>query len=253
MEFFLLQVQHLAFGDVNFDFVKFHEHFHHHSVDKGWGSSLLFVQQLPKGFSFDLGSAFRDVFNDYSTALRWNHLFKTCGLDIGLFAHFTDGKHGVRHIVTGGLQLGLSFGGTRTMCCRAREEMRSCEAKQYCSLANWVTSSAAYVPIVLTKADPQVVAPACCTIAPGGIPDLDNGASFTYDVSPYFSSSCPITYSMTFTSANVQPPGTTITIDPNTGVITGGPNVNAVGNGIFITVTGTVNCAQVSQTFQFFN
>jgi hypothetical protein len=243
------------FVDVNFDFVKFHEHFHHHSVDKGWGTSLLFVQQLPKDFSFDLGSAFRYPFNDYSAALRWSHLFKSCGLNIGVFSHFTDGKHGVRHILTGGLQLGLSFGGTRTMCCRTNDEMRSCEAKQFCSLANWVMTPAVNVPIVLTKADSQVVAVAqkpCCTIQSKPMPTIDNGPSFTLDASPYFSSSCPITYSLTYTG-NPQPPGTTITIDPNTGIITGGPAIDGTGQGIFITVTGTVNCAQTSQTFQFVN
>jgi hypothetical protein len=241
------------FVDVNFDFVKFHRHFHHHNVDKGWGSSLLFVQQFSNDISLDLGSAFRYFFNDYSAALRWSHLFKTCGLNIGVFSRYTDGKRGVPNILTGGLQLGLSFGGTRTMCCRTNGEMRDCEAKEFCSLANWVMTPAINAPIVLAKSDaqPSTASGACCSITSKQIPKYSTVT--TIPVSQYFSSSCPITYSVSFT--NLGPPllpGASVTID-SSGVITltNVHTTTGVTAQISITVTGTVNCAQTSQSFLY--
>lgn len=244
-------------AEVDYDWVHYHRKFESNRTTNGFGGTLGFVQQFAKDFSLNLGAEIRRPFNAYLGSLTWNRLFSSWGLSVGIFGNITDGKRGVRNIKTGGVQLGLSFGGKGSKCCRPCELCTdSCYERAYCNALQWASTPAVYVPVVLAIADKKqhVVQPppAPCNVPTStAIPNQQVGCQqpnqIVLQLAPFFTSSQPLTFSITTGTLN---PGNTVSLDPTTGAltITRGGIIQTVS----VTVTGTSSCGSTSQTFNIF-
>lgn len=250
----LYKCSFLSFG-VNYDFVLYHRVFQHKVQARGFGGTAKYQQQFAKHFNWSLEAELRQPFFFYQTLINWNHRFSCCNLNVGLYGNYTNGRKHLPNAAAVGIQLGLSFGGKFSSCCRQEEKpvsssQQECREFFFCDLANWVKEPAFYSPIVLVIADQKErVIPVArrCTSAPTSIPIPDIvlvvGGSYSVDVSGFFSSTAPLTF-----TATGLPPGSSI--DPTLGIISGdnpGDNVNRT-----ITVTATSECGSTSQTFHIF-
>ena len=248
-------------AELDYDWVHYHRKFESNRTTNGFGGTLSFVQQFAKDFSLNLGVEFRQPFTAYLGSLTWNRLYSSWGFNVGIFGNITDGKRGVSDINTGGIQLGFSFGGKGSKCCRPCESCtESCYERAYCNVSQWASTPAVYVPVVLAIADkkqncltpppPPCVAPTSTTIPNQQVGLQCSGNTLVVvPLAPFFTSSQPLTFSETHGALS---PGHTISLDPNTGVLTLNNTAGFPSETVSVTVTGTSSCGSTSQTFQVF-
>ncbi len=230
-------------ANANYDYVKCHRKDSDQLIN-GWGGSARLVQMFAQDFSFTLGTDIRKPFNYYEAAIDWNHFYSPVGVSCGLFGSYTDGKKGVPNIATGGIRLSLSFGTRKENCCR--ETTDDCSARAFCDISQWVAISSVHVPVITTVASaPRALGP-CSPPTSTGIPKFVVGpvGTTSYDVSSYFHSSEPITY--TISNSGGVPAAAGLTINPVTGVITA-THAGAPSTSYTITVTATSRCGSTSQ------
>lgn len=234
---------------VNYDHVAYHRTLQHKTFAQGFGGTLEFRQQFAKNFNLSLVSQLRQPFFFYQAMINWNHRFTDWEVTCGLYGNYTDGKHHLPNVATVGVQLGFKFGGKASDCCRKTSKTTpSCRTELFCDLANWTSKPAIYSPVVLAIADQKeniiVQSIATCTSATSStpIPNMifEFSGPYSVDVSGFFSSSLPLTFSQTG-----LPPGSSI--DPATGVISGTKLADNTTH--TITVTATSQCGTTSQTF----
>lgn len=239
-----LQLWHCGFfsAGADYDWVDYDRISHHKKHISGFGTSLAFNQQFGKSFKLVLESQFRRPFNFYQTLFNWNRKYSSWGFTCGIYGNYTHGKHDLPNVVTAGVQLGFTFGGKAVPCCRTAPSP-DCRTRISCDLSNWVQEPAFYSPVVLARAD-QKISPiqqggACSSPTTSSeIPLLATNADpFSVNVSGFFHSSQPLTF-----SATGLPAGTSI--DPATGVISG---TNPHDGVHLVTVTGTSSCGSSSQ------
>lgn len=240
-------------GAVEYDHVKYHRHLSSKKQASGFGGSVSFTQWIYEGLSLDLDAEFRRPFDFYKAALNWKQVFSWWVGNFGIYASYEQGKKHLPNVVAGGVHIDFDFLSKRTKCCR-NEKTKNCEINQYCDLTNWVAQSAAFVPVVLAIADPRVttVTPICVLPTSRPIPDQEISPNtppdpfYTFDVSPFFSSPTPLTF-----SATGLPAGNTI--NPTTGVISGNSPEDSFPPGVIVPYTITVTarnvCGQTSRTF----
>lgn len=247
-----LQLWHCGFfsASANYDHVTYRRIFNHDAHVQGFGASVDFTQQFGKEFYVNLDAEIRSPFNFYEASINWSHLFCSWGINCGLYGNYTQGKRHLPNVAAAGVQLGFSIGGKGLDCsknsCRSSYS-RDCTQRFFCDITNWTASPALYSPVVLAIKDPASNCSSFPTSSP--IPNLflsSGGQPYTYDVSGFFSSSLPLTF-----SATGFPDGSSI--DPVTGVISGinpGDNIPRA-----ITVTATSGCGSTSQAFviSYFN
>lgn len=147
--------------------------------------------------------------------------------------------------------MGLTFGGRTANCCKDLTDysakQKDCYMQEYCDLSNWVAKPAVQMPVVLAIAEERFqevcIPPTSTAITPDPIERFGVAAGDPIDppidLSPFFSSNFPLTF-----SAEGLPAG--VSIDPDTGIISGTINATFEGD---VTVTGTSQCGSTSQTF----
>lgn len=237
-----LQLWHCGFfsAGADYDWVDYHRISRKKRHVSGFGTSLGFKQQFGKSFHLALETEFRRPFNFYQTLFNWNRSYSGWALTCGIYGNYTHGKHDLPNVVAAGVQLGFTFGGKITRCCRSTSS--DCRKRISCDLSNWVQEPAFYSPVVLAIADRKVTLNSALSNCPPptsvAIPLLDTNANpYSINVGGFFSSSRPLTF-----TATGLPPGSTI--NPTTGVISG-PNPQ---DGIHaVTVTATSVCGSISQ------
>ncbi len=247
-----IELWHCAFISVgaNYDSVAYHRIFRQKTHAQGFGGSGHFTQQLGKSFHFGVDAEFRQPFHFYGATFDWRHYFSDWSLTCGLYGNYTNGRRHLPNVAAFGIQIGFAFGGKNIRCCHINPEtaaLRDCKTQQNCDLASWAVKPAIYLPVVLAIADPKVQTPSgpvSCSAPPTSIPIpnmvFSGGGPYSVDVSGFFSSQTPLTFSQTGLPAGS-------TIDPSTGVISG----NRLGDNTThtITVTATNACGSTSQTF----
>lgn len=235
-------------ASADYDWVQYHRIHESNKLANGFGGSVNFVQQFARDFSLSLLAEFREPYNSYRGVINWNRLFSRWGINLGIFGNITDGKKGVPDIKTIGAQLGLSFGGKGNKCLPCSEKQKNgCHSRSYCDASAWASTPAVYVPVVLSIAD-QALVVTCSPPTSTTIPDAGQfpESFFYYDVSVFFSSTLPLTYSQVG-----LPPGDVVdplVLDPVTGVISGTTSTFGVYD---VTITATSSCGSTSQSFLF--
>lgn len=225
-------------AEIDYDYVNYHRTQSHRKIVSGFGGSTNFVQYLGQEFSVRGDAEFHRPYFFYEGALNWTHDFPSCTLHTGLYMNYTQGMQGLPNVLGGGIEISLSFGGKSEKCCRAEPEQNYCDEKWMCDLSSWALESAARVPIVLAISDPLAAA-SCTPPTSRPIPNQNFSGSPTYsfDASPFFSSSTPLTYSATGLPLDGS-------INSSTGVISGpSPRTDPVP----VTITATSACGSTSQ------
>ncbi len=233
------------FLGANYDRVLYHRVLENKTHAQGFGGSAEFKQQFAKEVHLSLEAQLRQPFFFYQALLNWTRRFSCWEIDCGLYGNYTKGRHHLPNVAAAGIQIGFKFGGRNFDCCCEREPVR-CRGELYCDLSNWIVRPAIYSPVVLAISD-QKTAPmsqAVCTSVTTSTPIPNmvfiDGGPYSVDVSGFFHSDLPLTFSQTG-----LPPGSSI--DPVTGVISGtklADNTNHT-----ITVTATSECGSASETF----
>jgi hypothetical protein len=240
--------------ELDYDWVHLNRHYQHHKDISGFGGSVRFTQLFAKDFSFNLDAELRQPFSSYQGALSWNPVFSSIQMNCGVFGNLTYGNRGIRTIRTVGFQLGFAFGPQVKGCGRSpalSNHGSECYSRQYCSLTQWVSTPAVYVPVVLTAKDEKITAINVngCDISSTnpGTQFLSNGNNNLTLPPTYIHSSLPVTYS--FTQNGDPGAGNLLAFDTVTGVLTAfyGNDTNAV---VTVTITATSACGTTSQTFE---
>lgn len=150
--------------------------------------------------------------------------------------------------------MGLSFGGTRNNCysCEPTCCEESCYERAYCNVLQWVSTPAVYVPVVLAipEVNKPCPLPTSTPIIPAdGFNAFRVGCGFAsplvVPLAPFFSSSEPLTFS--FTASPPLQGGNSITLDPNTGVLTLTYG-EVMSQDVTVTITATSRCGSTSQS-----
>ncbi|HSX26411.1 MAG TPA: Ig domain-containing protein [Chlamydiales bacterium] len=242
-------------ADANYDYVNYHRHLQDRKVASGWGGSFGFVQCFSNDITLNFEAEFRRPFFFYEGILNWNRRFTNWDLNCGIYGNFTDGKEGLPNVIAGGFQIGFSFGGCDTPCCRTSScdcqpctapislcncQPVSCEddcnRRLYCDLASWVMTPAVYVPVVQAISDSATCALPTSTTIPFQV--AEGGGPFSFATGGFFSSTTPLTFSATGLPAGLS-------INPSTGLISG--TIGFAGS--TVTVTATNACGSTSQSF----
>ena len=230
-------------AEVDYDYVRYHKVHSHREVVSGLGGTAKLLQYLGREFLLRADAEFHQPYYFYEGAFQWSREFTSCKLYTGLYMNYTQGREGLPNVLGGGVEISLSFGSRAAKCCRAEPSNQGrCDGKWMCDLPAWAMESVARVPVVLTVRDPIASAGGCTPPTSRSIPNQNfnpGDLTYSFDVSPYFSSSSPLTYSA------VNLPGGS-SINPTTGVISG-PTGRSAFN---VTVTATSSCGSTSQTFQ---
>lgn len=217
--------------DVGYDHVKYRRRYHNDKIVRGIGGSVSYTLRLQECIDLNLKAEFRRPYNYYGIKFAWH---RDRNWTVGLWAGYTAGKYHLPRSTSAGIEFSYLFDGcgcnVRPECCPPLWSP--------CDIQAWVQTPAVYLPEVLAIAEQRAV----CVGGPTSIPIPDqtiSSISGTYNVSPFFSSPLPLTFSAVGLPEFVS-------IDPTTGVISAN---NADDQVVTVTVTASDSCGSTSQTF----
>ncbi len=221
---------------------------------KGISGSAAFNQRLTENLGLNIDAQFRRAYNYAEAMIDWQ-CETGCGmLSLGLFGGYVWGKTDLPSSTTFGVEIGFVFGPDSNNCYPA-DFCCSTPCSNPCQdLIAWVSTPGVYIPTVLVTAEELVTTVSNCTPVSivSTIPNQPSSSSTTQTlpVSNFFSSSSPITYSVTSVQLNpVTPAPWTVSVN-QAGVITASvPNNFLAQTTVQITVTASNGCNSQSQTF----
>lgn len=230
---------------LNYDNVRYNKNFPANEDAKGLGGTFTFNQIVTQDVDFGLSAAVRQPFNNYAAGINFTNVPYFGRWVLGVDGEYTAGKNTLPNT----WNVGLSASYTLDQRCEAvpvykngyyKDSVRYKDQPIGDDLVGYTSDPAVYMPQVLAIPDEGFVdpAPECSpvpTLTGVAIPAIDNeviGSTVTVDAKPSFSPGSGLTYSIT-PSAPLSG-GNTLTIDPNTGII------SAFNGGGTDTITATV-------------
>ena len=225
----------------NYDYVKFKRHYEPHKELNGFGGSVKFIQQFAGDIAISLQTDIRRVYNFYEITLNCKRSLCDLGVNFGLYGNYTDGKKGVPDVAAAGIQISLFWDDVSNRSCIATSCQPCCSYATPCDTANWVSTPAVYIPVVLAIRD-QKIKTRCNPPSSTTIPDqsFPFDFPFAFDISSFFTGEPPLTF-----SATGLPPG--VSIDSSTGIISG--TVSQLTGDFPVSVIANTACGSTIQSF----
>ncbi len=233
-------------AELNYDDVQYDRIYlvNQHAV--GFGGTANFIQKLGANTQLGMSAGFRAPFNAYQANIAYT-LPSRPDWTLGVDANYVEGKHYLPNTYNVGLS--VSYAAQEVPVVNYLEKEPS--IRPLSGLANWVAEPAIYLPQVLAIPDERVFIlitppppPACLLPTSIGIPTLNITGDDVYDISPFFNSTTPLTYSITVSPGALS----TVTINATTGLITIS-NTPSGDETFTVTVTATNSCGSVSIPF----
>lgn len=231
---------------VNYDNVHYDRICQTDPISSGFGGTVTFNQQLGRNLQANLSAGVRSPFNTYQAGIRY--LVPGGNASVGIIGSYTDGKDELPNTSMAGIEVTYTF-----------DKAKSTQAQlnNNTSVTAWTKQPAVYMPQVL--AIPEAcfsfnITPPC--IPPGFSGSIQNQGFFGGDpvnipTASYFTGT-GLTFSATDPNNLLPPSG--LSIDPNTGVLSGTFWSNNGGSdivGIVVTASNTCGSAQ-SNPFSLF-
>lgn len=239
--------------ELNYDDVQYDRIYCHSEKAQGVGGSANITQKLGENTELGVNVGIREPFNAYQANIAYTLPSKP-DWTLGLDANYVEGKHFLPNTYNVGISVSYVMSEGRLNVNNLEKEPTLRPSN---GLSSWTASPAIYLPQVLAITDERVVAqvvpvpvivPPVCN-APtliGTIPAQSTTVPLDVATAAVFSGTTPFTYTVSFTPVTA---GTTVTIDPSTGVVTITPGIATFSYEFDVTVTATNSCGNVSTTF----
>ena len=249
---------------LNYDNVRYDKNHSPGEDAIGFGGTFTFNQILTPDVSFGLSAGVRQPFNYYTAGVEFANVPYVGKWVLGIDGAYTVGKNTLPNTWNIGLSANLALDSRCEAAPLYKDQVHYKDQVRYKDqpvpvkdhLVGYTADPAVYMPQVLAipdekKITTEVVEEGCSATLPTltgvAIPAIFNfliATTSTSDAAPSFSPSSGLTYSIS--PSGLLTGGNTLTIDPNTGVIT------AVNGGsddsLTATVTATNSCGQSVST-----